>query len=237
MTLRLMRGMVAARFDSSPAPYINDPKGRIHKMEKYAKLLKGLEKCAGPDCCKDECPYYKKTIGGMTCRARLLLDANIAITNELARNENAETLLEHIKSLDADIDDMEAENNTLRDERDGLRIQLERETEARRSVEAHRDAIDGDREEIACERDKLRAAVIELAKERDALNAERDALRCKLAAQCQGETDRPSVSSDDLDNLACEVQRYRSEAGYWHGKAAALEWFIREWFREGGFQP
>lgn len=51
-------------------------------MEKYAKLMKGLEMCAGPDCCKDACPYYGETRGSMTCRARLLKDASIAIMNE-----------------------------------------------------------------------------------------------------------------------------------------------------------
>ena len=51
-------------------------------MEKYAKLLKGLEVCAGPSCCMEGCPYYGETRGSMTCRARLLKDASIAIMNE-----------------------------------------------------------------------------------------------------------------------------------------------------------
>lgn len=65
-------------------------------MEKYAKLMKGLEACAGPDCCKDGCPYYGKTTGAMTCRARLLADASIAINDEMALRESAE---EYIASL------------------------------------------------------------------------------------------------------------------------------------------
>ena len=59
-------------------------------MEKYAKLMKGLEMCAGPKCCLDGCPYYGETRGGMTCRARLLADAAITINNESALRESAE---------------------------------------------------------------------------------------------------------------------------------------------------
>lgn len=89
-------------------------------MEKYAKLMKGLEVCAGPDCCKDGCPYYGKTTGGMTCRARLLLDANIAINNEHARADAAE---DEMARLHADVDDLEAAANTLRADRDGMRAE------------------------------------------------------------------------------------------------------------------
>lgn len=134
-------------------------------MEKYAKLMKGLEVCAGPDCCKDGCPYYGKTTGGMTCRARLLADAAIAINNELALHESAEEhivllhadaanleaahkavraerdkLLEDNKTLHADVDDLEAANNTIRAERDGLRFELEHTRNLNRELdtELHR---------------------------------------------------------------------------------------------------
>ena len=74
-------------------------------MEKYAKLLKGLEMCAGPECCKDGCPYYGETTGGTTCRARLLMDASVAVMNERA---NAVAALQ-------DRDAVEKENEVLRE--------------------------------------------------------------------------------------------------------------------------
>lgn len=100
-------------------------------MEKYAKLMKGLEVCAGPDCCKDGCPYYGKTTGGMTCRARLLLDAKIAINNEQALRESAE---EEMARLHVDVDDLEAANNTIRAERDGMRVELAKMAEERTTL-------------------------------------------------------------------------------------------------------
>ncbi len=50
-------------------------------MEKYEKLFKGLEMCAGPDC-NPECPYHGETRGGKTCRAWLLNDAAAALAVE-----------------------------------------------------------------------------------------------------------------------------------------------------------
>lgn len=53
-------------------------------MDKYEKLFKGLEMCAGPECCT-ECPYHGGTLGGKTCRARLLDDAAFALATEESR--------------------------------------------------------------------------------------------------------------------------------------------------------
>ena len=107
-------------------------------MEKYAKLMKGLEVCAGPECCKDGCPYYGETTGGMTCRARLLMDARIAIDNEQALHESAEeglrNAVEELGKLNADVDDLEAANNTIRAERDGMRIELAKMAEERTTL-------------------------------------------------------------------------------------------------------
>lgn len=223
-------------------------------MEKYAKLMKGLEVCAGPDCCKDGCPYYGETTGSMTCRARLLADAAIAINNEQALRESAEEGLQNaieklgkldtintticaerenlrkelatvnggyrsmtneLSRLHADVDDLEAANHTLRAERDTLRLELEEKRPALKATQIENDIL---HQRCQVQQNEINALLLK--------NGEKDE-----------KTDRPSVSSDDLENLACELQRYRTEAGYWHGKAAALEWFIREWFREGGFAP
>lgn len=53
-------------------------------MEKYEKLFKGLELCAGPEC-STECPYHGETRGGKTCRAWLLNDAAVALAGEMNR--------------------------------------------------------------------------------------------------------------------------------------------------------
>ena len=59
-------------------------------MEKYGKLFKGLEMCAGPDC-NPECPYHGETRGGKTCRAWLLNDAAAALATGERRAENYES--------------------------------------------------------------------------------------------------------------------------------------------------
>lgn len=200
-------------------------------MEKYAKLLKGLEKCAGPECCKDGCPYYNTTTGGMTCRARLLLDANIAITNEQARAVEAEEQLQDTKEA---LDTVKAEYEALE--------------ESARSVSAHRDAIDRDREEVYQHRNRLikenevlQGALDNLGKAhqnlctvRDALAAENkalhneiDALVLKMGGKQDGKTDRPSVCSDDL---AEKCETYRAEANYWTGRAEGLLEVIKTLF-------
>lgn len=98
-------------------------------MEKFANLLKALEMCAGPDCCEDRCPYYNENKGGKTCRAWLLTDANVALNNERALRESAEeglrNAVEELGKLHADVDDLEAANNTIRAERDSLRLELD----------------------------------------------------------------------------------------------------------------
>lgn len=93
-------------------------------MEKYAKLMKGLEKCAGPECCKDGCPYYGETRGGNTCRAWLLHDAAAAIANEEAGSDTLLELLHNTEAerdnVAAEVDHLEAEKNAYRTERDKL---------------------------------------------------------------------------------------------------------------------
>lgn len=166
-------------------------------MVKYEKLMKGLEMCAGPDCCKDACPYYGETRGGKTCRAWLLADAAAAISNEQLLRESAEegyrNADEEAGKLNAAVDDLEAANATVRAERDSL---------------ANENRIMRERCQV----------------QQNEINA---LLR---------KTDRPSVDNDTLENLACEVERYRAEAAYARGKADTLKWFICEYFREGGFQ-
>lgn len=163
-------------------------------MEKYAKLMKGLEVCAGPDCCKDGCPYYGKTTGGMTCRARLLLDAKIAIDNEHALRESAEeglrNAVEELDKLHADVDDLEAANNTYRDERDKL---------AANNMELRKE----------CDMVVTRCQV---------LQNEINALVLKLGKQ-DGKTDRPSACDKELME---EVGKLIGQAKYQEGRADAL---------------
>lgn len=101
-------------------------------MDKYAKLFKGLEMCAGPDCSTD-CPYHGETRGGKTCRAWLLNDALAAIAGEQAKNyaleqetnrasverdklnENITCIIQHRDELAAERDMLRAECNTLRE--------------------------------------------------------------------------------------------------------------------------
>lgn len=161
-------------------------------MEKYAKLLKGLEVCAGPEC-GIQCPYHGETRGGMTCRARLLADAAITINNESALRESAE---------------------------EGLRNAVEKLGE-----------LDSINTTICAEREKLRADVNDLEAANNTYRTERD----KLAADNMElrKTDRPSACDKELVE---EVGKLIAQAKYQEGKADALEWFLREWFREGGFQ-
>lgn len=86
MTFRPMRGLEALR-GSIPRlrPTKQSTKGG-NTVDKYAKLFKGLEMCAGPDCSTD-CPYHGETRGGKTCRAWLLNDALVAIANKEAENQ------------------------------------------------------------------------------------------------------------------------------------------------------
>lgn len=203
-------------------------------MEKYAKLLKGLQMCAGPECCKDGCPYYGETRGGMTCRARLLLDANIAITNEQARAVEAEGQLQDTKEA---LDTVKAEYEALE--------------ESARSVSAHRDAIDRDREEVYQHRNRLikenevlQGALDNLGKAyknlcvvRDGLNAENNALHDEIDAlvlktsKQDGKTDRPSVISDDL---AKQIGELVAHANYQQGRADALAAIVERCSFGGG---
>lgn len=160
-------------------------------MEKYAKLMKGLEMCAGPSCCKDGCPYYGITTGALTCRARLLLDANIAIVNEQARAAEAD---EHIVSLNKDIDDLEAANNTYRAERDKL---------AADNMELRKE----------CDMVVTRCQV---------LQNEIHALVLKLGKQ-DGETDRPPVCKELPEKIAHLIGRAKYQEGRADALAAIVE--------------
>lgn len=75
-------------------------------MDKYEKLFKGLEMCAGPDC-NPECPYHGETRGGKTCRAWLLNDAAAALASE---ESLAYAYKVQMKEANKHIDAMEAES-------------------------------------------------------------------------------------------------------------------------------
>lgn len=112
-------------------------------MEKYAKLLKSLEVCAGPEC-GIQCPYHGETRGGMTCRSRLLLDASIAINNEQALHESADeglqNAVEELGKLTEERDNLRASLAVLAKERDNLRT--ERDCLRTKLAEMHHDKTD-----------------------------------------------------------------------------------------------
>lgn len=76
-------------------------------MEKYEKLFKGLEMCAGPDC-NPECPYHGETRGGKPCRVWLLNDAAAALTSEeslaYAYKVELEKANKHIDAMEVERD-------------------------------------------------------------------------------------------------------------------------------------
>lgn len=216
-------------------------------MEKYAKLMKGLEVCAGPECCKDGCPYYGETTVGMTCRARLLRDAEIAINNEQALHESAEEALAHrnedVARLQADADNREAAYKTIRNERDKLRQECEELKEYALALEkeGQEARANGDklREELATVNNKYRQMTVELSRlhadvddleaANNTIRAERDGMRIelerltgdnkRLRTLCQGKTDRPSEGDKEL---LVEVGKMICEAKYQEGRADAL---------------
>lgn len=177
-------------------------------MEKYAKLMKGLEVCAGPEC-GIQCPYHGETRGGKTCRAWLLNDAAAAIANEEA---GSETLQELLQNAEAERDKLHADVELLEDANNAYRVE--------------RDKLAGDNMELRKECDMM-------ATRCTVLQNEINALVLKMGGKHDGKTDRPSVCDRELME---EVGKLIAQAKYQEGKADALEWFLREWFREGGFQ-
>lgn len=175
-------------------------------MEKYAKLMKGLEMCAGPDCCKDACPYYGETGGGKTCRAWLLNDAAAAIANEEAGSETLQELLHNTEAerdkLAAEVDDLEAAANTLRAERDGLALGME-------TMKENYDIM------------RMRAQV-----QQNEINA----LMSKIGKQ-EDKIDQPSAISDDL---AKQIGELVAHANYQQGRADALAAIVERCSFGGG---
>lgn len=189
-------------------------------MEKYAKLMKGLEVCAGPDCCKDGCPYYGKTTGDMTCRARLLADASSAINNERALRESAEKKMRNaVETLGI----AETVNNNLRNERDErskeckelkeYALALEKEgQEARAKGDKLREElakVNDQYRQMTTELSRLHADVDDLEAVNHTLRAERNGLRIEVEMMRQEKTDRRSVGFD-------------GSTAYWCGRADAL---------------
>lgn len=182
-------------------------------MEKYAKLMKGLEVCAGPDCCKDGCPYYGKTTGAMTCRARLLADAAIAINNERALRESAEeglrNAVEELDKLHADVDDLEAAANTLRAERNGLLAERDAYANECKALTLENKTL---HERCQVQQNEINALVLKLGKQDD-------------------KTDRPSALHDDLVKQIGELVAH---ANYQQGRADTLAKIVERCSFGGG---
>lgn len=108
-------------------------------MEKYEKLFRGLEMCAGPECCT-ECPYHGETRGGKTCRAWLLKDAAVALADLSGRNEAQACdilRLEKVLSLKNERIDM------LFFEKNGLRERVEELDAQKKPEPGLMDAVEG----------------------------------------------------------------------------------------------
>lgn len=97
-------------------------------MEKYAKLFKGLEMCAKPDC-NPECPYHGETRGGKTCRSWLLNDAAAALATEeglaATKQDEADAYKREVCEIRHVRDAFSAECIELRAENEILRRELE----------------------------------------------------------------------------------------------------------------
>lgn len=216
-------------------------------MEKYAKLMKGLEVCAGPDCCKDGCPYYGKTTGNMTCRARLLADAAIAINNELALRESAEEGLQNAVERLGELDTI---NTTICAERENLRKKLvelnqeltctiqqwERAGADLHVVREQNMNMNAELSKLHADVDDLEAAANTLRADRDGMRAERDAYanECKaltrevniLHERCQ--VQQNEINALLLKNSKQDAKTDRPSVGfdgslaYWCGRADAL---------------
>lgn len=201
-------------------------------MEKYAKLMKGLEMCAGPDCCKDGCPYYGETRGGKTCRAWLLHDAAAAIANEEAGSDTLLELLHNTEAerdkMAAEVDHLEAEKNAYRTERDELDKGLTLVIQHRDELAADKNALREENKSLIEARDALVRKASDLKSKNDELRYECDmtVTRCqvlqnKINALVQ-KTDRASVSDDEL----------KSE--YKRGYLDAMEYCFRELCKRAG---
>lgn len=181
-------------------------------MEKYAKLMKGLEICAGPDC-STECPYHGVHAAGRTCRSWLLSDAAAAIANEEAGSETLQELLHNTEAerdkLAADVDHLEAENNAYRTERDALRDGLDNLGKAYKNLCSVRDGLNA---------------------ENNALHDEIDALVRKIGKQ-EEKTDRPSACDKELME---EVGKLIGQAKYQEGRADALAAIVERCSFGGG---
>lgn len=186
-------------------------------MEKYAKLMRSLEICAGPDCCKDGCPYYGETTGGTTCRARLLLDANIAINNEQALRESAEE-----------------ENSKLRE---SCRVQQDRLIEERAAFGRECAALTADNKTLREELAKLHTDVDDLEAATNTLRAERDMLKVECnTLHMRNQVQQNEINALLLKNGGQDVKTDRPSVGfegstaYWCGRADALSDVMSRYF-------
>jgi predicted RNase H-like nuclease (RuvC/YqgF family) len=182
-------------------------------MEKYAKLMKGLEMCAGPDCCKDACPYYNETAAGRTCRSWLLSDAAAAIANEEA---GSETLQELLHNTEAERDTLAANIGAIKETNNALRNRMEEIRERRNAIED--------------ERNILQTKVSELTREVNALHERCQVQQNEINALVL-KTDRPSACDKELME---DVGKLIAQAKYQEGRADALAAIVERCSFGGG---
>lgn len=153
------------------------------------KLNKALSVCAGPECCKEACPYYNETKGGKTCRAWLLTDAQVAIAAKEAENA----------ALAEEVNRITAERDKLRKECDALLGKLNYLAEERDKLRTDNDDLE---------------AVVKTLQER--CQVQQNEVNALLLRAGEGKTDRKSVSADywrgRADALEAFIGKYFFEA-------------------------
>lgn len=198
-------------------------------MEKYEKLFKGLEMCAGPECSTD-CPYHGETRGGKTCRAWLLNDAAAAILNEEA---GGDTLMELLHNTEAERDELAKECEELKDyalavEKEGQEARAERD-----KLNENMTCIIRQRDDLAADKEALRVANEDLWAENKIIHErcqvqqnEINALVLKLG---EGKEPKQEPGLEETMNVALKATM---QAEYWRGQANAMKGFLRELFED-----
>ncbi len=139
-------------------------------MENRENIIKAMGICMEPGC-SEACPYHGKSNGTKSCRAVLLEEALAELVGLMADNEN----------LNSEMDDLEAANNTLRAERDGLRLELEEKRPALKAAQVENDIL---HQRCQVQQNEINVLLLK--------NGEKDA-----------KTDRPSVGIESTTAYWC----------------------------------
>lgn len=139
-------------------------------MDNNENIIKAMAECAGPDC-SASCPYKDKGARNKSCRSILLEDALAELVGLMADKE----------TLNSEMDDLESVNNTLRAERDALRLELEEKRPALKAAQVENDIL---HQRCQVQQNEINALLLK--------NGEKDA-----------KTDRPSVGIESTTAYWC----------------------------------